>query len=186
MNGRAVCESLVRLILKGMFLMIQVSRILSIALSVVALGPMAVRPLLAFQSSMQQKNWGNLVNLAHGDEIRIVAHGGPQRGTFQSVTDDAITVHFATGDQTFARQRVDRVLVKRDGRRGKHTLIGLAIGTGAGFALGAAADHPNNRHQFDPLPNAGKAVGTTIGALVGTGIGALFPASGWMTIYEVH
>src|ERR1700674_3729606 len=133
MIGQAVCGPLVRLSMKGISLMIQASRIFFVALLIAGLGPTAVRPLLAFQSSTQQPNWGNLINLAPGEEIRVVAnHGNPQRGTFRSVTPDAITVHFATGDQTFARQSVGKVLVKRAGRRSKHALIGIAVGAGAG------------------------------------------------------
>jgi hypothetical protein len=47
-----------------------------------------------------------LMNLAPREEIKVVVDGAnSRRGTLQSVTDDAITVHFATGDQTLGQAR---------------------------------------------------------------------------------
>jgi hypothetical protein len=150
--------------------MIQSPRIFSVAFL------MAGWPLVAAPSTTQQADWGNLMNLAPREEIKVVVDGAnSRRGTFQSVTDDAITVHFATGDQTLARQSVRQVMAKRGGNRGKHALIGMAVGAGAGFGLGAAADRLQSHQSLEALP---------MGAAVGAGIGALLPSGGWKTIYD--
>ncbi len=161
-----------------MFLMIQSTRICSLAFLISGLGLMAGRPLLASPSATQKADWGNLMNLAPREEIKVVVDGGKsKRGTFQSVTDDAITVHFATGDQTLARQSVRQVLAKRGGHRGKHVLIGMAVGAGAGLGLGVAAYHLQSYQFLEALP---------MGVAVGAGIGALLPSGGWEKIYDVR
>jgi len=58
----------------------------------------------------------------------LVSYGSAQRGTFQSVAGNAMVVHLPTGDQTFEWQSVTQVLVKREGRRGRHALIGSLVG----------------------------------------------------------
>jgi hypothetical protein len=156
--------------------LIQSTRILSLALLMAGLALTAGRPLLASPSTPQQADWGNLTKLTQGDEIKVVVDRGSSRqGTFQSVTDDEITVHFATGNQTLARQSVRQVMAKRGGNRGKHALIGMAVGAGAGLGLGAAADHFQSHQSLEALP---------MGAAVGAGIGALLPSGGWKTIYD--
>jgi hypothetical protein len=150
------------------FPMIQSTQILSIALLIGGCG-------MAAPSTAQQMNWRNLTNLVQGDEIKVVVdRGKPQRGTFQSVTDDAITVHFGTGDQTITRQSVGQVLAKGGGHRSKHVLIGMAVGAGAGIGLGTAAYKLQSRQFLDALP---------VGALVGACVGALLPSGGWKTMY---
>ena len=135
---------------------------------------------LAASSIPQQGTWSSLTSLSQGEEITVaVDKGRLQRGTFQSVTDDAITIHFATGDQIIARQSVTQVQAKRGGHRSKHVLIGLGIGAGAGVGLGVAAFRLQDAHFLDALP---------LGALVGAGVGALLPSGsgGWKTMYEVR
>src|SRR5205807_9366944 len=86
------------------------------------------QPLWASAPSTPQASWNNLGNLARGDVVKVVvSRGSAQRGVFQSVTGDTMVVHFPTGDQTFERQTVTQVLVKREGRRGRHVLIGLLV-----------------------------------------------------------
>ena len=100
------------------------------------------------------------------------------------MTGDAMVVHLPTGDQTFERQSVTQVLVKRDGHRSRHALIGLLVGTGAGLGVGAAADRTDRNNWL--LPGIGKAVFTPAGAIVGATIGALVPSGGWKNIYEAR
>src|SRR5258708_29555095 len=83
---------------------------------VASLGPTTISSLLASGPSTVQASRSNL---ARGDEVKVAVshHGSAQRGAFQSMTNDAMVVHLPIGDQTFARQTVTQVLVKREGRQ---------------------------------------------------------------------
>lgn len=165
--------------------MTQLTRILFVVPLMASLGPTTISSLLASGHSTAQESWNNLGNLARGDEIKVlVSHGSAQRGTFQSVTGNAIVVHLPAGDQTFERQTVTQVLVKREGHRGRHALIGSLVGGGIGLGIGAAADRSDKNNWL--LPNIGKAFCTPVGAGVGATIGALLPGGGWKTIYEAR
>jgi len=165
--------------------MTQLTRILFVVSLIASLGPTTISSLLASEPSTPQANWNNLGNLARGDEVKVViTHGSAQRGVFQSVTGGAMIVHFPTGDQTFERQSVTQVLVKRDGHRGRHILIGLLVGAGVGLGAGAASDRAEPDKWI--LPNFGKQLFTPAGAIVGTTIGALLPSGGWKKIYEAR
>ena len=165
--------------------MTQLTRILFVVSLIASLGPTTISSLLASEPSTPQANWNNLGNLARGDEVKVViTHGSAQRGVFQSVTGDAMIVHFPTGDQTFERQSVTQVLVKRDGHRGRHILIGLLVGAGVGLGAGAASDRADRNNWM--LPDIGKAILTPAGAIVGATFGALLPGSGWKKVYEVR
>jgi hypothetical protein len=165
--------------------MTQLTRILFVVPLIASLGPTTISSLLASEPSTPQASWNNLGNLARGDEVKVVVgHASAQRGVFQSTTGDAMVVHFPTGDQTFERQSVTQVLVKRDGHRGRHVLIGLLVGAGAGLGVGAAADRADRNNWI--LPNLGKAVFTPTGAIAGATIGALLPGGGWKKVYEAR
>jgi hypothetical protein len=166
--------------------MTQLTRILFVVPLMASLGPTTISSLRASGHPTAQASWSNLGNLARGDDVKVlVSHGSAQRGTFQSVTGNAMVVHLPAGDQTFERQNVTQVLVKREGHRGRHALIGLLVGGGVGLGIGAVSDRG---HKGDWIfgNNFGKAFFTPVGAGVGTTIGALLPGGGWKTIYEAQ
>lgn len=74
------------------------------------------------------------------------------------------------------------VALKKPGHRGRNTLIGLAIGAGAGPTLGAGVDSKAGPGNW--FPDAGKAVLSPLGALVGTVIGVALPTGGWRDVYH--
>ena len=165
--------------------MTQLTRILFVVLLFASLGPMTIQPLLASAPSTPQASWNSLGNLARGDVVKVVvSRGSAQRGVFQSVTGDTMVVHFPTGDQTFERQTVTQVLVKREGHRGRHVLIGLLVGAGVGLGAGAGYDGATPNNWL--LPNFGKAALTPAGAIVGATVGALLPSGGWKKVYEAR
>ncbi len=77
----------------------------------------------------------------------------------------------------FTRLQVTRVSIKRQGHRGRNTLIGLGVGAGVGLAIGLAA----RQGFFDNDVTAGGIVG---GALIGTLIGVAIPNGGWRDVYR--
>ena len=130
-------------------------------------------------------DWANLNQLVPGSEVRVtLASGRTLRGFVQGVTPDSLAINATTSQETLSRLDIRRVSLKRPGRRGRNTLIGLAIGTGSGLVVGAVADSQWSKDGFDLVPNAGKMVFPPLGALVGTVIGVALPTGGWRDVYR--
>jgi len=138
-----------------------------------------------------QTNWDKLKQLAPGQEIEVVQKDAKStRGNFRNVTDEAIAVNTAAGDQTISRQNVVRVSSKGKTHRMRNALIGAGIGAGAGLGIGAAMDVHDKCSQggfcINILPNGGKEIVTPLGAIVGAIVGALLPSRGWHEIYRAR
>jgi hypothetical protein len=143
---------------------------------------------LAGNASAQQPsstgNWAGLNQLAPGDGIRVALSGGRTvRGNLSGVTADSLAIQTAASQETLPRAEIKRVQSKGESHRGRNTLIGLAVGAGAGLAIGAAVDHTDHGY-FDIFPNAGKEVITPVGAIVGAIVGVLIPTGGWREVYR--
>ena len=133
----------------------------------------------------ENPGWNNLKQLSSGQQIRVVLNGKKSfKSQFQSITDDAIIIHANGADQTLSRSSVQEVSSRRPGHRGRHALIGAAIGAGAGLGTGAAIDNDCSRESIVCTGNNGKAILTPVFGLIGAGIGALLPAGGWQEVYR--
>jgi len=162
------------------------------------LAVMGVRlSLHAAQPPIEKANWAVLHELAPGDTVLVALNGAQSfQGQFKTLTDDAIEVHLTAGDRTFAREKVFRVSTKVQGHRGRHALIGILVGAGAGLAIGAAGDRVFDTRAKCGLtgtflcgnmfPNLGKEIFTPVGAIVGGVIGAVLPAGGWREVYRAR
>jgi len=140
--------------------------------------------LLVFQMGAQPQPWDNVQAISPGTEIRMAGpRPGDLRGTLQSVTGDSLVLSSSAGQETFTRQQVTRVAIKSKGHRGRNALIGLAVGAGAGLAIGVASDHSCRPGCFLGN-NIGKTVLTPLGAIVGAVVGVLIPSGGWREIYR--
>jgi hypothetical protein len=138
----------------------------------------------AAQPAKPIANWANLNQLVTGAEIRVtLANGKTLRGFMQRVTPESLAINATTSQETLSRQDIRRVALKRPGHRGRNTLIGLAIGTGAGLAVGAGLDS-QSRGPYDLFSNSGKVFLWPVGALVGTVIGVALPTGGWREVYR--
>ena len=149
--------------------------------------PALLAATLAATAAVQQAkpiaNWANLNQLVTGAEIRVtLANGKTLRGFMQRVTPESLAINATTSLETLSRQDIRRVDLKRPGHRGRNTLIGLAIGTGAGLAAGAGVD--SQRRPGDWLPSFGKVVLSPVGAIIGTVVGAVLPTGGWREVYR--
>jgi hypothetical protein len=165
----------------------QVKSIVCLGLLFLFLG-IATSPVFG-DDDKNQANWDRLKQLSAGEEIQVVQNDAKSsRSNFRSVTDEAIVVSTATGEQTIARQSILRVSSKGTGHRMRNALIGAGVGAGAGLGIGAAADHHKACTGLcvNILPNGGKEIGTPLGAIVGGIVGAVVPTGGWHEIYRAR
>jgi hypothetical protein len=137
-----------------------------------------------------KSGWNNVTALARAAEVQVNLSGSRiVRGGVLNVTEDSLAVNSATGEETFTRQQVLRVSVRKPSRRGRNALIGLGIGAGAGVGIGAASVSKScpGLGSFPCSPGLeAMAVGVGIftGAGVGAVIGALIPTGGWREVYR--
>jgi hypothetical protein len=137
----------------------------------------------AAQQTKPIANWTTLNQLVTGVEIRVtLTTGKTLRGFVQRVTPESVAINATTSQETLSRQDIRRVAVKRPGHRGRNTVIGLAIGTGAGLAAGAGVDAKSGPGRM--FPDSGKAVFSPLGALIGTVVGVALPTGGWREVYR--
>ena len=135
-----------------------------------------------------EQSWDNLKTLREGEKIQVVDQKLKSlKGTFVSFSDEAVTLQ--VGKDTVAVQRADvfRVSSQKGMGRGKHALVGLAIGAGAGLALGMASCAyvtDQNKCKASDLAGLGAAEAALFGG-IGAGVGALVPAS-HPTIYRAE
>jgi len=137
--------------------------------------------------AVEKSDWGSLKQVAVGQTIKVAVKGGTSsQGDFQSATEDALVLRVAGGDRSLDRETVRRVSIKTNSHRGRHALIGAAIGAGAGLGTGIAIDNDCSPNAIVCTGNKGKAILTPALALLGAGIGALLPAGGWREIYRAQ
>jgi hypothetical protein len=128
-----------------------------------------------------QNNWDNLKRLAPGDDIRIVLNDKKSyKAKFQSVSDEAIVVRLATGDQAIERQSVLRVSTKGASHRTRNALIGAGVGAGVGAAGFGICDY----REVIPCGGEGAAIGAVFVAPFGAAAGALVPTGRWHDVYR--
>jgi hypothetical protein len=128
-----------------------------------------------------QSSWTSLSRLSPGQKIRIVESDSKKHtGAFENISDTAITLRDANGEASIPRQDVRSVKLMRSDRRLRNTLLGLAIGAGAGAGITAAAWES---HGFLGGRGDGALVGAAIGGVAGLAIGVSLPTG--KTIYVV-
>jgi hypothetical protein len=128
-------------------------------------------------------NWNAVQALSSGAEVRIKAGSRTVRCQTSQVTGDALVGVCGNHQETFDRQQVSSVSVKKVSHRKRNALIGLAGGTGAGLGIGIAAR--SRRDQLQIVPNSAVIAGFTVaGAVVGTIVGVVIPTGGWREIYK--
>ena len=123
----------------------------------------------------QADNWNLLRGIYPGQATHVhTLDGRFNSGKFISTTDDNIVIRLRTGDQTFTKDQIKKISVRKSSKRWRNAGIGAAIGAVAIGVLFAANDV-----EADPLV-AGAVI---FYGLVGAGIGALFP--GYDTLYRL-
>lgn len=135
-------------------------------------------PLGAANPPKATAKWDNLKTLAPGDNIRVVLNDKKSyRGKLQSLTDNAIVVRLATGEQSFKRTDILRVSAKGQPHRLRNALIGAAVGAAViGGASAAQTDEQIYTLVF-AVPG---------GAALGAVGGAFVPTGGWHEVYRAR
>ena len=137
--------------------------------------------------------WENLNTLSTGEKIQIIGMGSKAvSGAFLNVSDAAISLQVSAGPRTIQRQDVLSVKLRKHQHRLRNTLLGAAIGFGAGAGIGAATYH--TAQPCPPTTGFGvclnglgdsrglhAAFGAVIGLAGGTVVGAVWPSR--KTIY---
>ena len=145
---------------------------------------MLILVLVPLPSSAQtvQDSWDNLKQLRPGQRIEVVDMKWKSvKGTFVSVSEEAISLQAGKKETSLAREDVLRVALHEHSHRARNTLIGLAVGAGAGAALGYATAH--GPHASNPPDYVGMLVTLPVCTGVGTLAGAVIP-TGEQTIYR--
>lgn len=128
-----------------------------------------------------QASWAKLSRLQPGQQIEVSEMNGKKHsGALVNVSDSAISLRDARGEQSVPSQEVRSVRLRKGNHRLRNTLIGAGIGAGAGAGVTAAAWEP---HGFLGGRGVGATVGAIIGGLAGAIVGAVVPSHD--TVYGV-
>ena len=123
----------------------------------------------------QADNWNLLRGINPGQTTHVhTLDGRLNSGGFISTTDDNIVIRLRTGEQTFTRNQIKKISVRKSSKRWRNAGIGAAIGASAIPVLVAA-----NGGTGEPLAVVHQ---TILFGLAGAGIGALLP--GYDTLYR--
>ena len=165
--------------------MSQLKRLLCVGLMVSILGLMTGASLGAAEPRATKASWDNLKALPQGKEIQVVLNNAESyRGLLQTVTEEAIVVRTAGGEQTFTRQSILRVSTKGESHRGRNAVIGAIVGLAGGAATVAALCQGTT--SCTGTGTAALVVGGGFGAPVGAVAGAVIPTGGWRDIYRAR
>jgi hypothetical protein len=163
--------------------MTRLRNVLCLGLLVLLSGLTTSRALGGADSDNGHANWGKVKQLSRGQEIQVVQNDAKSfQGELQSVSDEALVIHLAAGEQTFTKQSILRVSSKGVSHRLRNAALGAAAGGGGGAGIGAAAA---NRNDFFGR-GAYAAVGAVIGVVAGAAAGALLPTGGWHEVYRAR
>ncbi|HMD99437.1 MAG TPA: hypothetical protein VKM93_19180 [Terriglobia bacterium] len=128
-----------------------------------------------------QDNWDNLKQLRQGQRIEVVDSSMKTvKGTFVSVTDEAISLAAGKREESVARANVVRVSVRDTSHRTRNVALGAGILGGVGLAVGAVGLAANS--------NEGNGCGACV-AVIAAGFGggvALGAIPGSRTIYRAQ
>jgi hypothetical protein len=140
-------------------------------------------------------SWENLNTLRADEKIQVIEVNSKKvSGTFLNVSDAAISLQEKAGPRTIQRQDVVSVKLRKHQHRLRNTLLGAAIGFGAGAGIGAATYR--TAQPCPPTTGFGvclnglgdsrglhAAFGAVIGLAGGTVVGTVWPSR--KTIYLV-
>jgi hypothetical protein len=145
-------------------------------------------PVLS-HAQTNRNSWDSLSTLHAGQRIEVVERNlQKHRGTFSTVTDEAIQLREGNSDVGIKREDVMRVTLLDESHRLRNALIlgGAGAGTGAGIGVAATrCSSPSGSFNFCGL---GRGIAIGVGAVAGlaggAGIGAAIPSH--PTVYRTE
>ncbi|MFN2531526.1 MAG: hypothetical protein ABR555_09540 [Pyrinomonadaceae bacterium] len=117
------------------------------------------------------RDWSNLLRVPPGTKLLVKLKTGKDiEGILSAAGDDALTLEVNNIRTIVKADEIKKVFdASKKSSANKPTLIGLAVGAGAGGAIGAAGS--NNNDSFDKIDHAVTAglvvIGAAAGALTG-------------------
>ena len=120
------------------------------------------------QAQTATNDWSRISSVASGSKLKVKLKSGKTvEGSLNSVSDSSISLATKNTTQDIKRDDVQTVhrVVKKSALTA--TMIGMAVGAGAGAALGAIGSASDDG-GFDKLDHAVTAGLTVIGAIAGT------------------
>ena len=129
-------------------------------------------------------DWSAVQALSPGQKIVVRTKEGDRlTGRFDSAND--LLINFTDGRRkvSLTRESIKLVQLDRGNSRGKGTLIGAAIGAGAGFAFGSIIYFPFRDDMVGSTVPVSAAMGMAIGAGIGAATGK---GNKNETIYEAN
>jgi hypothetical protein len=122
-------------------------------------------------------DWSRLNSVANGSKLSVkLKNGKKMDGTFNSVSDTALTLMVKNTSTEIKRDDIRTVHQVGGTSVTKSTLIGLGAGAGAGALLGAVGEASDDDNSFGDLNGTAVAAGLTVlgaaaGAITGFIIG---------------
>jgi len=125
--------------------------------------------------------WDNLKQLQPGQKIEVVDMNLKSlKGTLLAFSEEAISLQVGKNELAVQRPNVLRVSSPENSKRGRNTLIGLAIGA----TIGAGIAGCSFKSPCEWPPSRESAIGAGVGAAAGALVGAA--VAGDQTIYRAR
>ena len=144
-------------------------------------------PVLS-HAQTNRNSWDALSALHAGQRIEVVETNlKKHKGTFSTVTDEAIQLRESSSDVGIKREDVMRVTLLDESHRLRNAFIFGAGGGGAGAGIGAAATRcssPSGLFNSCDFRGIAIGIGAVAGLMGGAGIGAAIPSH--PTVYRVE
>ena len=145
-------------------------------------------PILS-HAQTNRNSWDALNTLHAGQRIEVVETNlKTHKGTFSTVTGEAIQLREGGGDVEIKREDVMRVTLLDESHRLRNAFILGGAGAGTGAGIGAAATRCSSPSNSFISCDFGRSIVIGIGAVAsligGAGIGAAIPSH--PTVYRVE
>lgn len=137
----------------------------------------------AVAAQSNPSNWNAVTALTTRTDVRVSTGSRTVKGRIDRASDSSLALTVGKAEESFDRQQVLTVSVKKGDHRKRNALIGLAVGAGTGLGIGLATRPGPNQLRIVPT---GAVVGGLIaaGAIVGVVVGVVIPSGGWREVYR--
>ena len=137
------------------------------------------------RAQTSRSSWAELSTLHAGQRVEIVETNlKKHKGTFSTVTDEAIQLREGGSDVGINKENVMRVTLLDKSQRLRNAFLLGALGAGAGAGIGAAASRCTRNSFTGCYRDIAIGFGAVAGLAGGAGIGAAIPSH--PTVYRIE